>query len=293
MYGTQAKYDDPNDSAVVWLNFVDQYYLPLHEHKLLAGRNFSAGNKGAADNEVIVNEELLRRFDMLDRSPQKAVGEIIKMDGRELTIVGVMKDFHYGTVESTIEPVAFRYSEAESQGYLNLKVSSNDWAATLAKIESAWKKIDAIHPVDAQFYDERIQQAYSQFSVMLKVIGFLAFLAVCISSMGLFGMVVFNTERRLKEISIRKVLGATEGRLIFLLSKSFVFLLLISAFVALPVTYVFFDKVVLTNFVYHEPIGMFELLIGPVSVIALALIMIGSQTLKVARTNPAEVLKAE
>ena len=111
--------------------------------------------------------------------------------------------------------------------------------------------------------------------------------------MGLFGMVVFNTERRLKEVSIRKVLGATEAKLIYLLSKGFIFLLLIAALVALPVTYLFFEKVVLTNFVYHQPIGMIELWLGPVAVMVLAFIMILFQTLRVARTNPAEVLKSE
>jgi ABC-type antimicrobial peptide transport system permease subunit len=128
---------------------------------------------------------------------------------------------------------------------------------------------------------------------MLKVIGFLGFLAICIASMGLFGMVVFNTERRIKEVSIRKVLGATEGTLVYLLSKGFLLLLFISAGIALPLTYLLFDKVVLTNFVYHQPIGMMELFAGPVGVMMLALLMIGSQTLKVARTNPSDVLKSE
>ncbi len=129
--------------------------------------------------------------------------------------------------------------------------------------------------------------------MMLKVIGFLAFLAVCISSMGLFGMVVFTTETRLKEISIRKVLGASEGKLIFLLSRGFILLLSIAAGIALPITYLFFDKVVLANFVYHDPIGWPEMLIGFLSVMGIAFLMVGSQTFKVARSNPAEVLKRE
>lgn len=204
-----------------------------------------------------------------------------------------MKDFHYGTVEHKIEPVAFVYSASEPGGYLNLKISSTDLPATMARIESVWNEIDDVHPMQAQFYDDRIQENYSQFSVMLKVIGFLGFLAICIASMGLFGMVVFNTERRIKEVSIRKVLGATEGTLVYLLSKGFLLLLFISAGVALPLTYLLFDKVVLTNFVYHQPIGMMELIAGPVGVMMLAFLMIGTQTLKVARTNPADVLKSE
>jgi ABC-type antimicrobial peptide transport system permease subunit len=111
--------------------------------------------------------------------------------------------------------------------------------------------------------------------------------------MGLFGMVVFTTETRLKEISIRKVLGATEWMLIFLLSRGFLFLLTLSALVALPVTYFFFENFVLVSVTYHQPIGPGELLTGVLVVMLIAFVMIGSQTLKIARTNPANVLKNE
>jgi ABC-type antimicrobial peptide transport system permease subunit len=111
--------------------------------------------------------------------------------------------------------------------------------------------------------------------------------------MGLFGMVVFTTETRLKEISIRKVLGASEGGLVYLLGKGFLVLLTIAALIALPVTYLFFDKVVLANFAYHQPIGIGELLIGATMIMIIAVVMIGVQTMKIARANPAEVLKNE
>src|SRR5690349_24151721 len=111
--------------------------------------------------------------------------------------------------------------------------------------------------------------------------------------MGLFGMVVFTTETRLKEISIRKVLGANSASLIYLLSHGFVLLLSASALVALSVTYVFFESFVLTNFPYHEPVQITELFAGLLTVSLIAFMMIGSQTLKAARSNPAEVLKSE
>jgi len=148
------------------------------------------------------------------------------------------------------------YSSEEPGNYLNVKIVSRDPATTLEHIDKAWRKIDKVHPLDARFYDDQIEQAYSQFSVMIKVIGFLAFLAVCIASMGLFGMVVFTTETRLKEISIRKVLGASEWILIILLSRGFLFLLALAALVAIPSTYLFFDKIVLANFAYHMPVGL-------------------------------------
>lgn len=293
MYGASMKYINLEDSAGVWQNFVDEQYLPLHQHQFIAGKNFSARPKNGEESEVIVNEQILKRFDIAERDPNQALGEILTVDGKKLTIVGVLKDFHYGTLESKIEPTVFRYSSEEPGGYLNVKITSNNLPATLVGIENAWKKMDKVHPLEAKFYDEQIQQAYSQFATMLKVIGFLAFLAVCIASMGLFGMVVYTTETRLKEISIRKVLGASEGNLIYLLSKGFLVLLGIAALIAIPVTYLFFDQVILSNFAYHQPIGLGELLTGVLVVMLIAVVMIGSQTLKVARTNPANVLRSE
>jgi ABC-type antimicrobial peptide transport system permease subunit len=128
---------------------------------------------------------------------------------------------------------------------------------------------------------------------MIKIIGFLAFLAISIASVGLFGMVVYSTETRLKEMGIRKVLGASEGTLIYLLSKGFLLLLVIAAFIALPVTCLFFNQVILREFVYHQSISLWELLLGVGVVMLMAVIMIGSQTLKAARTNPANVLRNE
>ena len=293
IYGMQMKYNNAQDSASVWLNFVDEHYLPLHDHRLIAGKNFSTRPPKGEESEVIVNEQLLKQFDIGQRDPQKALGEFVTIEEKKLAIVGVLKDFHYGTVDNKIEPMLFRYSSEEPGGYVNVKISSNDLAATLAQIDKAWRTIDKVHAMSATFYDEQIERNYNQFSVITKVIGFLAFLAVSIASMGLFGMVVFTTETRLKEISIRKVLGASEWKLVYLLSRGFLLLLTLAALIALPTTYFFFDKVVLSAFAYHQPIGLGEMLVGAGVVMIIAFVMIGSQTLKVARSNPAEVLKNE
>ena len=100
-------------------------------------------------------------------------------------------------------------------------------------------------------------------------------------------------EKRLKEISIRRVLGADKGKLVYLLSRSFLILLLISAAIAIPLTWLFFDKVVLARFAYHQPIGPGDLLLGLLFVAGIAFLMIGTQTLKIVRANPARVLKNE
>ncbi|WP_293683515.1 MULTISPECIES: ABC transporter permease [unclassified Spirosoma] len=294
MGGTTMKYKDSQDSALVWHNMVDEHYLPIHKHKLLAGTNFTRHpKKGEEESEVIVNEQVIRRFNIAKRNPQKALGEQVVVDKKKLTIVGVLKDFHYGTMEKQIEPVMFRYFTDQLGGYLNVKVATTDLPATMANIEEVWRKLDKIHPMEAKFYDDQIEEAYQQFAIMIKVIGFVAFLAICIAFLGLLGMVVFMTETRLKEISIRKVLGASEGGLVYLLSKSFLNLLLLAAFVALPATCLFFDQVVLVNFAYHQPIRVNELVISVLVVMLPAFLMIVSQTLNAARKNPAKVLKSD
>ncbi len=221
LYGTQLKYQNKGekDSAMIWQNFVDENYIPLHHHRFLAGTNFINRPISGNETEVVVNEQVLKRFHIADQNPAEAVGQQVIVDNKPLTIVGVLKDFHYGTMDQKIEPTVFRYSADESNGYLNVGIKSEDYPAALSSIETAWQKIDKVHPLKAVFYDEQIEEAYKQFEVMVKVIGFITFLAICIASMGLFGMVVFTTETRLKEISIRKVLGASEGGLIFHLSK--------------------------------------------------------------------------
>ena len=298
-WGGHMKYKDSRDSALVLTNNVDENYLPLHGYELIAGGNFIARPTTAdAATELIVNEQVLKRFNIGAGDPEKAIGEEMtfsnfKIHGRKMTIVGVMKDFHYGRVENLIEPVAFMLWTPEDRAIINAKIQSTDVPATMARIEAAWKKIDRVHAFDAEFYDETIEEAYSEFSAMIKIIGFLSLLAISIASMGLFGMVVFTTETRLKEIGIRKVMGATSGNLVYLLSRGFLVLLSISALVALPLTYFFFEGMVLVRFPYHTQVQVAELFVGLLAVLLIAFIMIGSQTMKAARSNPAEVLKSE
>lgn len=290
---------DSRDSALVLTNHVDENYLALHQYQLLAGGNFRARPTTAdAATEVIVNQQVLKRFNIAPRNdPEKAIGQTVTFSNfkgtRTLTIVGVMKDFHYGKVDNLIEPVAFLPWTPGDRAILNAKIQSKDLLATRSKMEAAWKRLDRVHPFEANFYDQEIEEAYSEYSTLIKIIGFLSFLAISIASMGLFGMVVFTTETRLKEIGIRKVMGASSGTLVYLLSRGFLVQLAVAALVALPVTYLFFEKVVLTRFPYHTPVQGAELFAGLLAVLGIAFLLIGSQTLKAAKTNPVQVLKGE
>ena len=306
-WGAVVKYKDLSDSGFVMTNIVDENYIPLHEYELIAGQNFIARPATKeATSEVIVNEKTLRQFNIANGNPDKAIGEEIlfragmEKASKKLTIVGVMKDFHYGKLDDNIKPVVFTYLTPDAfltadqrDGLVNVRINTSDPLATITKIQELWKSVDPVHPLEAQFYDDAIEDAYHELSAMIKVIGFLSFIAISIASLGLLGMVVFTTETRLKEISIRKVLGASSGNLVLLLSRGFIMLIGVSALVAIPVTYLFFENFVLTNFPFHEPIGVLELFGGLIVVLAIAFVMIGSQTIRAAASNPAEVLKCE
>lgn len=293
-WGTNMKYHgNPADSSGVSYNSIDENYIPLMGHQLIAGRNFTAKADSVKESEVIVNLQVLKRFNIGNQDPLKAIGDVLKVDHKNLTIIGVMKDFQYGRSNNkTTKETVFRYLDRKAN-IMNVKIQSNDLISTYSKIESIWKKIDPVHPFEAKFYNQQIEEAFSGLRATLKLAGFLAFLAISIASLGLLGMVVFTTEIRLKEVSIRKVMGASEGKLLFLLGKGFVFLLLISTAISLPIVILFFQNVVFPNTANHAPLNIFEMLLGILVILLFALLMIGTQTLKVARANPAEVLKNE
>ena len=289
-YSGYVKEKGGTDSTHTWMNVVDEKYLPLHQYELVSGRNFHGIGLGRIGTEAIVTELFLKKFGI---EPANALGETVTVRNRDLVIVGVIKDFHYETVEENIQPVLLVYSPEINDGYLNAKITTTNIPATMAKIEEAWKQIEKVHPLNGEWYEDQIDVSYSAYLMMIKVVGFLSLLAICIASLGLLGMVVFTTETRLREISIRKILGASETKLVLLLSRSFLVMLSIAALIALPATYMFFDVVVLSNFAHHAPIGAKELISGMAIVSTIALVMIGSQTLRTARKNPSVVLRTE
>ena len=290
LYSSNAKFDDPSDSVSLYYNSVDENYLPLMKHRFLAGANFVKTASDKEEEVIIVNEQVLKRFNM--GTPQDAIDKYLEVNDDKLRIVGVVEDFQYTTIQDGIECFAFRYNP-DHYYMLNLKLNSTNLPATMDKLKAAWKEIDEVHEFDATFYDDRIQQAYSEFSVLFTVVGFLAFLTISIAALGLLGMGVYTAETRLKEISIRKVLGASEKSLVGLLARSFMWLLVISAAIAVPASYFLFDSVILADSVNRASIGFVELFAGVFIIFTIGFITIGSQTWKAAKSNPANTLRTE
>lgn len=290
-YGSNIKFEDPLDSTTLFYNGIDDQYIPLMKHELLAGGNFSGDAKKAdQETEIILNETALTRFNI--GTPMEAIGKFVEVNEKKMMITGVVRDFHYAKIEDDIKPFGFRHN-SEQYYIMNLKVNTTDLISTLGKIEAAWNEIDGVHEFHAEFYDDRIEQAYADFSILFTVIGFLAFITISIAAMGLLGMSVYTAETRLKEISIRKVLGASEGSLVKLLAKNFMWLLCIAAFIAMPLTYFVFDTLILTDMANRISIGVVELLSGVIVIFTIGFLTIGGQTWKAAKSNPAQTLRSE
>ncbi len=290
-YSNQVKSEDGLDSASVYMSHIDHKYIPLMKHQFLAGTNFIAKDKVEKEESIIVNQTTLKKFNL--GTPEEAIGKTLKFwPETSLIIKGVVKNFNYATLDSEINCFAFRHRPQEAQ-ILNLKVQSDNILATREKIEAAWLEFDEVHEFRGAFYDERLEESYSEYSIMFTVVGFLAFITIIISAMGLLGMGVYTAETRLKEISIRKVLGASEGSLIKLLSKGFMWLLLIASMIAIPTTYYLFDTVVLSDKVHRAEIGTLELTLGVIMIFIIGFTTIGSQTWKAAKADPAQTLRSE
>lgn len=269
---------------------VDPNYVPNFDLKLLAGRNFTSVDSFRTEKFIILNEEALQELQL--GTPQAAIGQFISIgDSTYVQVIGVVENFVLTNVHTPARPIAMR-NVADDYLYANVRVSSYEMGTTLQALESGWKTLDTKRPFEYQFYDEALAQANLEFILGAKIIGFAGVLAILIACMGLLGMVMYTTEARLKEVSIRKVLGADVKALVFLLSKSFLKLMLIAIAIGAPAAY-FINNLWLQSYAYRIEIGFNILAISILALVGLALLTIGSQVFKAALTNPVENLSNE
>ncbi|MEQ8473855.1 MAG: FtsX-like permease family protein [Marinoscillum sp.] len=280
----EAKIVGEIDSIVTYSNYVDANYLQNFDHELIAGENF----RETGDDQMIVNETFLNAFGI--KNNQDALGKRITYYDRNRTIVGVVKDFHYGTIYNTIKPFAFLHKPELQPEYFNLKIQSTNILTTLDKLDEVWSEIDPHHEFDGTFYDVQIQGFYKHMEAKMKMYGLLAVIAISISMLGLLGMVIYTTESRIKELTIRKVLGASVSNLIILVGSNFSWIFLFATAISIPASYYLYQQ--LSNSIAHKaPLNLFELIYGAIPIIAISLLVILSQSLKAAQTNPAETLR--
>jgi ABC-type antimicrobial peptide transport system permease subunit len=280
-----------SDSVEVYAMATDQNFINNMGLTILAGKSFSE-SESSSQNNVIVNEEFLKTFRITD--PSVAPGmSFTTVDGKEMKIVGVVKNFHYASLRAPIESFYFQYDPSQFR-YANLKVHSEDIKSSIDDMQSIWNTFNTEEKFMARFFDDELDEAYAFYFSMIKICGFLGLLAISISCLGLLGMVVYTVETRTKEVGVRKVMGATDGNVLYLLSKDFVKLMLIASLIAIPITYFILDKLLLgLQTAYPIRIGFTEIFLSLLVMMVLGGVTIFSQTIKAARSKPVDTLRYE
>ncbi len=270
---------------------VDENFIENLELTIVAGKNLQAYENG--DRFILVNETASKRLGF--SSASEAVGQILDVSAysEPMVVIGVIKDFRFQTpvMEDQIGPLLFR-NQPEQFNYLNVRVASDDLKSTLAGLEQKWKAVDPVHSFKYQFFDDQLVKVNQWMGDLVSIIGFIGFLAIIIACLGLLGMAMYTTERRTKEVGIRKVLGAADSSIVLLLSRGFLTLLLIAVLVSAPLTY-FLNNLWLQTFPNRVEFGPGIMLTGCAILFTLGLLTIGSQTFRATRKNPVDSLKIE
>lgn len=271
---------------------VDAQYVRNIDLTFLAGKNFSEDADQGAEREVILNETALPLFQFKD--PVSAIGEAIYAgDSTSLIVVGVVKDFNFRPLSYKIGPLALR-SFKSGYGWLSMKITPGQKEAVAAVMADKWKQLDPVHTFEMSMMADQIDNAYVRagFKDILTIVGYVCFLAVTLACLGMIGMSMYATRTRVREIGIRKVLGATSGEITVLLSRSFLMLIAIAIVLGAPVGYLLGSSFI-ENYAYRIDISAGILLSGIAMIVAIGLIAIGSQTWKAAAANPVRSLKYE
>jgi putative ABC transport system permease protein len=272
------------------LYFVDFDYLNQFKIKMVAGRGFSRDFLATDTAQaMILNEEAVKLFGY--STPEQAIGRRFKQWGREGKIVGVMKNFHFRSLQEKIKPLSMRV-ELRNLNLVSVKVAGGNVKGTLAAIEAKWKELIPARPFSYFFLDEFFDRQYRAEQRFGKLFFNFAILAIFISCLGLLGLASYSTYQRTREIGIRKVLGATTSGIVNMLSKDFMKLVAISFVIATPLAWYFMHKW-LENFAYKIDIQWWVFLLAGVLAMVVAISTISFQAIKAALSNPVKSLRSE
>ena len=273
------------------LNLVDYDFIPMLDLELLEGRNFSKEYSTDVSQAYILNEEAIKEMGIQD-----PVGKQFSYGKRKGTIIGILKNANFRSLHVEIEPHVFFYlnevSEATQYGVVLVKIAGNNTEEALAKIQGVWENINPISPFEYHFLDQKYDSLYRKEKKIGTILNTFTLFAILISCLGLFGLASFLTEQRTNEIGIRKVLGASESGIVFLLSKQFTKWVLIANLFAWPAAY-FVMSEWLKSFAYRINIGIWAFVLSGMLAVGIALLTVSFQALKAARANPIDSLRYE
>ena len=252
---------------------------------VLAGRGFSKEH-GDDDSKIVINEAALNLMAI-----ENPIGEKIKYGDDQREIIGVVGDFHYGSIHHLVEPLIFRFARPRARNIM-VRIQEGTEKSTLAKMEALYTEFHPPYPFEYTFLDEDYQQLHVAESRVATLSKYFTGLAILISCLGLLGLAAFTAEQRTKEIGIRKILGASVFGIVRLLSADFTKMVILAILLALPISY-FMTKNWLAGFAYKIDLEWWYFVAAASVTFFIAWFTVGLQTLKAARVNPATSLRDE
>lgn len=270
---------------------VDYDFMPTYGIKMAAGRNFSR-EYGTDTTGFVLNESAVKALGW--KSSQDAVGRDFKYGNIKGHVIGVTKDFHFENMHQSIVPLVFEMFPPRISFFNNLSVkfSGNNTIAALEYLGTTWKKFLPEIPYEYTFLDENFDKLYQSEQRQGTIFTAFACIAIFIACLGLFGLSAFTITQRIKEIGVRKVLGANVGSIVALLSKDFLRLVLIAALIAFPVAWYSMNSW-LKDFAYRIDIQWWVFVLAAVAATLVALLTVSYQAIKAALANPVKSLRTE
>lgn len=267
---------------------IDHDYVQSFGLNILAGRNFDRDHPHER-HSVILNRAMIEALDFKD--PQSAIGQKVSHGGDTSEIVGVMDNYHQMSLKEAVVPLVFRFIDGAGQ-FIAIKMENENYQRVLDAVQEPWNSIFPNTPIDYFVLDQFFNRQYESDRQFGQIFTLFTFLAIFIACLGLFGLSSFMTTQRTKEIGVRKVLGSSVSQVVFLLSKGFLGLVALSILIASPLAWLAMERW-LTGFPYHIDMNVLMIVVAAVSVMLIALVSVGWQTLRAARVNPAQTLKYE
>ena len=267
--------------------YVDHDFIKTMDINLLQGRDFSSDIASDTTEAFIINETAMKRFGWTE-----AAGKGFQFgSNRKGQVIGVIEDINYGSLKDLAGPLVL-HIWPQWYEFLFVKVTPGNMAETLPFIEKTWTTFTNGRPLNYFFLDENLNKMYRPEEQLSNIFGYFSGLAILIACLGLFGLASFSAERRIKEIGIRKVLGASVSNVVLLLSKEFTLLVLIANIVAWPLAY-FSMNFWLQDFAYRVDIGWWVFALAGGLALLIAILTVSSHAIKTALTNPVEALRYE
>lgn len=290
-YTTRLTSGEVQKSESMNYYFIDHDFISLYGLKIIAGRDFSREIISDARSSFILNEAAVRAFDI--SSPEEAIGKRIYEGGQGTTgnIIGVVKDFHYKGLQSIIEPLVLQI-RPEQFNTISLSIKPDNPDKTLTFVENKWKELQLGQIFEYFFLADVYKSFYGSEELSGNIFLVFSVLAVFVACIGLFGLSSNSSERRIKEIGIRKALGASVNGIVNLLLREFLLLVLISNIIAWPVSYFLMSRW-LNNFPVRTDIKIWIFLISAVITLIIALVTVIYQSVKAALSDPVECLRYE